>query len=327
MSSCFVTLHFISIAVLTNIAIPVTSDHKFSHCFQTEDGTGPCYQECSFSDSDSSCDTLPPIPSNKDLNGSILIYRTSYSNEKFKPSTLRWSKEPPFTDTNTINLTINSDFRYQTIKGFGGAFTDTVVHNLNAMQHIASTQHQNEHLLSDILYAYFSWNDSSADEPGSGGSGYLYGRIPIASTDFSPYSYTYSPIKDDFDLEHFNLTQWELGNATNVNLTMGRMSIIQFAQKFILETNPRHDIHLLATPWTAPPWMKVKVDTDLDPNGYIGGKLNRNRTFWKTYAQYFVRFISEYKKQGIFLFILQIDAFGDSLDFMLILKVDYILKL
>ena len=197
-------------------------------------------------------------------------------------------------------LRVNSSIRYQTIKGFGAAFTDAVVHNLNAMQHIATTQHQNDELIADVLYSYFSWNDSYAEEVGTGGSGYLYGRVPIASTDFSPYSYTYSPIKDDFELKHFKLTQQDLGNKSNSNMTMGRIAIIQLAQRLISRTHPGHDIHLFATPWTAPPWMKVEMNTDEDPNGYFGGHLNPNRTFWKTYAQYFVRYISEYKKQGIF---------------------------
>ena len=276
-------------------------EDEFSHCFEV-DGIGPCYQECGFTMSDSACDTLPPIPSNQELNGSVFMIRTSHSNEKFKAFTTRWS-EKSIRESNTTRLTVDSSSRYQTIKGFGAAFTDAVVYNLNAMQHIATTQHNNGALMNNVLYSYFSWNDSTAGEPGSGGSGYLYGRVPIASTDFSPYSYTYSPIKDDFDLEHFKLTQQDLGsdgNKSDIHWDVGRIAIIQLARKLISQTNSGHDIHLFATPWTAPPWMKVEVNTKEDPNGYFGGHLNPNRTFWKTYAQYFVRYISEYKKQGIF---------------------------
>ena len=33
-------------------------------------------------------------------------------------------------------------------------------------------------------------------------------------------------------------------------------------------------------------------------NGYIGGHLNPNRTYWETYANYFIKFIQEYKAKG-----------------------------
>eukprot|EP01084_Bolivina_argentea_P022419 41666_1 len=273
------------------LVIPTVFADKFSHC----ESIGRCYQECGFTSTESECDTLPPIPSNEDLNGEILIYRTSHSNEKFNQYKLQWNKHSNKTN-NTITLTIDSNKKYQQIVGFGAAFTDAVVFNLNKMQNIASSEYNNINIIYDILYSYFSWNDTNKNN--FGGLGYLYGRIPIASCDFSPYSYTYLPVKNDFDLTHFSLTQQDFGNKSNPNLKFGRFDIIHTAQQIINNTNNNHKLHLFATPWTAPPWLKVDTDTDKDPNGYIQGHLNPNKTYWKTYSDYFIKYIDAYKQLG-----------------------------
>merc|ERR1712129_432735 len=47
---------------------------------------GRCYQECSFEPIESGCDSLPAIPSNNDLNGKAVMFRTSHSNMKSLPN-------------------------------------------------------------------------------------------------------------------------------------------------------------------------------------------------------------------------------------------------
>ena len=265
---------------------------RFNKCEER----GSCYQECSFEATGSQCDTLPAIPSNEELNGKAVMYRTSHSNEKFEQYLMEWNKTSNKRD-DTITLSIDNSIKFQKIVGFGAAFTDAVVFNLNKMQNIASSEFENNHIVEDVLYSYFSWNDSK--DANQGGLGYLYGRLPIASCDFSPYSYTYSAVKNDFDLKHFSLTQQDLGNQSNPLLKVGRIDIVQIAQELINDTNPNQELHLFATPWTAPPWLKVDVNTNLDATGYIQGRLNPNRTFWRTYAQYFVKYIDAYKQFGI----------------------------
>ena len=34
-------------------------------------------------------------------------------------------------------------------------------------------------------------------------------------------------------------------------------------------------------------------------NGYIGGHINPNRTYWETYVKYFIKFFEGYAKYGI----------------------------
>ncbi|MGN6401225.1 MAG: glycoside hydrolase family 30 protein, partial [Flavisolibacter sp.] len=58
--------------------------------------------------------------------------------------------------------------------------------------------------------------------------------------------------------------------------------------KEILAINP--NIKILATPWSAPVWMK-------DNNSFVGGSLQVQ--YYPVYAQYFVKYIQAMKTQGI----------------------------
>ncbi len=58
--------------------------------------------------------------------------------------------------------------------------------------------------------------------------------------------------------------------------------------KKILLINP--NIKILATPWTAPRWMKTN-------NSWIGGSLQTQ--YYAAYAKYFVKYLDAMKAQGI----------------------------
>src|SRR5260370_6563320 len=58
--------------------------------------------------------------------------------------------------------------------------------------------------------------------------------------------------------------------------------------KEILKLNP--EIKILASPWSAPPWMKTN-------NNAKGGSLKPE--YYAAYAKYFVKFIQGMKKEGI----------------------------
>lgn len=47
------------------------------------------------------------------------------------------------------------------------------------------------------------------------GAEYTLGRVPIASTDFSPRPYSYAEVKDDFDMEHFSLVEEDFKYKVN----------------------------------------------------------------------------------------------------------------
>ena len=66
--------------------------------------------------------------------------------------------------------------------------------------------------------------------------------------------------------------------------------------KEILAINP--DLKIIAAPWTSPRWMKVNSMSDLTAhNSWTDGHLSPS--YYKTYAEYFVRFIQAFQAEGI----------------------------
>ena len=104
--------------------------------------------------------------------------------------------EHSFENVNTLRagqtIKINHNKTYQTIIGFGAAFTDATGVNLGKL---------NEKLAENVLYDYFS----------SRGLRYSMGRVPIGGTDFSTRPYSYDELGPKIH-EDFNLTYFKLAN-------------------------------------------------------------------------------------------------------------------
>jgi glucosylceramidase len=107
--------------------------------------------------------------------------------------------------------------------------------------------------------------------------GISYLRISIGASDLSEMPYTYNDMPDgqrDVELNNFSLNP-------------DKKDVIPLLKE-ILRINPT--IKILATPWSPPVWMK-------DTNSFIGGSLRPQ--YYKTYAQYFVKYIQQMKAEGI----------------------------
>ena len=153
-------------------------------------------------------------------------------------------------------ISLNVNQKYQTISGFGGAFTESSAHLLNQM----SDSKRNE-----ILKAYFS----------DDGAAYSMARTHMNSCDFSLDHYSYSPIPEDKELKYFSIDE-------------DRKDLIPMI-KDALEIS-ESGFKLIASPWTASPWMK-------DNNGWVGGKLLPE--YYKTWALFFSKYVDAYKTLGI----------------------------
>ena len=79
---------------------------------------------------DSNCDEIPQLPSN--LNGKILTYTTSQNGDKFSENYIEWISQ--MNNSIDYNIEINVNKQYQKILGFGGAFTDAMIVNLNKLE-------------------------------------------------------------------------------------------------------------------------------------------------------------------------------------------------
>uniref|UniRef100_A0A914E461 Glucosylceramidase n=1 Tax=Acrobeloides nanus TaxID=290746 RepID=A0A914E461_9BILA len=167
----------------------------------------------------------------------------------------------------TITIKIDDSTRYQTMLGFGGAFTEKVAFsflNVNLSSALQST----------LLGAYF----------GEEGIGYTIGRVPMEGGDIDGYEDTDDNVPNDFDLNHFNLTDVDF---------LLKIPVIKGVQQLVGDK-----LKLFATPWSAPAWMKA--------SGKFGGgdinsqlKGDMNGPYYRTWANYFIKYFEAYAEQGI----------------------------
>lgn len=115
---------------------------------------------------------------------------------------------------------------------------------------------------------------------GKSGLKYNFMRLCIGSCDFSVDEYSYVR-EGDMSLDTFSLDR-------------DRKYVIPFVKDVLAFTGG--NIKIFASPWSPPAYMK-------DNNSLIrGGKLKKE--YYELYAKYLIKFIAEYRKEGIDIFAL-----------------------
>ena len=165
--------------------------------------------------------------------------------------------------TNPTTITVDENTTYQTIDGFGYALTGGSASLINGLGANQNT------MLNDIF----------STAPGHVGSSFV--RITIGASDLSSSDFTY----DDMPSGQTDV------NLTNFSINQEMTDLVPVLKK-IIAINP--SIKILATPWTAPVWMKVNTTGN---NGFTGGSLNT--AYYDAYARYFVKYIQAMQAQGI----------------------------
>lgn len=174
-----------------------------------------------------------------------------------------------FTEENLSRQTIfvSTDKTYQEYTGNGASMTHASAYLL---------MHQaDEETRKDILNDLF----------GRDGANFTVVRIPIGASDYI-YGTSYFTCDDvpsgetDMNLEHFNLDHDQ--------------DIIAVLKE-VLTINP--NVKLMASPWSAPAWMKGSALVG-------GGSLLDGMR--EIYADYLVKFVTEYAKEGINISMLTI---------------------
>jgi glucosylceramidase len=127
------------------------------------------------------------------------------------------------TDT-PASVWIDPSRRFQTMEGFGGAFTEAAA---VGWQGLSPTQQE------ALLQAYFGHPH---------GHGYTLCRVHMNSCDFALGNYAHADAPGDTALEHFSITRDE----------QALLPFIQAAQR--VASRP---IQLLVSPWSPPAWMKT----------------------------------------------------------------------
>jgi glucosylceramidase len=183
-------------------------------------------------------------------NDTVEIYETSASGNALKKIDAGTKADNP-----TV-IKISPEEKFQTITGFGGSFTEASASLLTKLSDSNRTK---------ILQAYF----------GEEGARYSLTRTHFNSCDFSLSNYAYAMKPGDTNLDSFSI------DADRNDL----IPMIKEAMKI-----SKDGFKIIASPWTAPPWMK-------DNNDWRGGKLLPE--YNATWALYFEKYIKAYQKEGI----------------------------
>lgn len=154
-----------------------------------------------------------------------------------------------------LKVSLLPEQQFQEIEGFGGAITEASAHLL---MKLPAAERQK------VLNAYF----------GDSASAYNLVRLHINSCDFSLSSYAYVDSGDT--------------NLSTFSLAPDRDDIIPIAKQ--AQDIAGEELRFLASPWTAPPWMK-------DNKAWFGGRLLPK--YYDLWAQYFVKYAQAYEVEGI----------------------------
>lgn len=153
-------------------------------------------------------------------------------------------------------LEIDASKTYQTIIGFGGAFTESAAYTLSKMS---------PDKRAEVLNAYFNPTE---------GLGYTLCRTHINSADFSLGNYAYDEVDGDFELKHFDISRdkrWLIPMIKDAMAVKGA------------------NFKVFASPWSPPAWMKTNGQMN------YGGQLKPEcRDVWaRYYARYIKEYAKE----------------------------------
>ncbi|KAM8921562.1 lysosomal acid glucosylceramidase [Pelodytes ibericus] len=204
------------------------------------------------------CDSLDPVT--LPALGSFICYESSKSGRRMEARTgpIQRRRASP----SDLVVTLNDGKKFQNIKGFGGAVTDSAA--LNILSLSPETQ-------GNLLQSYFSQE----------GIEYNILRVPMASSDFSIRPYTYLDKEGDYTLTSFKLQDEDIKMKIPVILKAKAVA--------------NRTISLFASPWTAPAWMKT--NNAFTGKGSLKGQPGDR--YHKTWANYFIRFLDEYAKHDV----------------------------
>lgn len=166
----------------------------------------------------------------------------------------------PLARSSRAVIHVDDTVRYQSVLGLGSSLEHSTCYNLSLLP-----VEQRERVMESLVHP-------------ERGIGMNLMRICIGTSDFAPGPfYTYHDLpagQEDPRLERFSIER----DRDYV------LPVLQLAQRL----NP--ELRWVASPWTPPPWMKT--------NGRYGGGSLRPECY-PYYAEYLVRFIEAYRREGI----------------------------
>ena len=209
---------------------------------------------------------------------------------KAKPDRLAKYSVPVQSSPKSGVMTLDIDVtkKFQTIKGFGGAFTDSVAHVFAQLK---------PELQEEVLESMW----------GKTGQKYNLARLTIGATDFSVdvYNYNENPL-------NFNQSLFSIKHDKDKIIPL----ILKAEQKS-KEASPGEQLEYLSTSWSPPGWMKRAWLTD---KGYMRNSAKPGMIdspdMYESYALYLSKYLSAYKAAGVNISMMTIQNEPDSADHM-----------
>lgn len=185
-------------------------------------------------------------------------------------------------DNNVSNDVMVTSYKAQTMQGFGGCF--------NELGAVALKKLPKEER-ARVMMALFDTEEGAA---------FTVNRTPVGANDFATEWYSYDETPGDFDLKKFSIKH-------------DRKYLIPYI-KGALAINP--SMRIWASPWSAPQWMKTNGHysnraselNNLDPAKECPTGTDQmilEPEYLTTYSRYLSRYVAEYRKEGIEIFMLQ----------------------
>ena len=179
---------------------------------------------------------------------------------------------------------VDTSKKYQTIEGFGGAFTEA-----SAKTWMRLPLHERKR----VIDLYF----------GENGAGYTLGRVHMNSCDFCVESYDFAPVDNDYELKHFD---------SSVKHDQAEMIPLMRAAKQAVNKRGQ-EFKLFASPWSPPAWLKapnsippMRPTITFDHNRSMLGSahplgLRNSPEAFAAWALYYSKFASAYNAQNLTL--------------------------
>jgi len=185
-------------------------------------------------------------------------------------------------------IVVDPEATRQTITGIGSSFTESSAFVL---------AHLDKDTRQEVMAMIY----------GEDGANFSLARTVVASTDFSVEGkYSYAEVADDAALEHFSIDVDKDGfsKADYPDVADETFDLLPMIKEALAIKASQQDdtLNIVASAWTAPPWMKDIEDWYIGgtPDNYhqgTGGELKDE--YVSTYADYLVKYYDAYEAEGV----------------------------
>ncbi len=163
------------------------------------------------------------------------------------------------------NIKIYPEITFQRLSGIGGCFNEIGGEALAALS--ASDQKR-------VLKALFTLDE---------GAGFDLCRMSIGSSDFGIDAYSFSPVADDYNMDHFSMKREK-----------------EYMMPYIKQANKLNpNLVIFGSPWSPPAWMKESGYMDRGVEFPADNILKDDPKVYEAYALYFAKYVEAYQKEGI----------------------------